>query len=39
MRTMDMPLVKLYQEGKITKELAYEKAHNREEITRMLEGN
>ena len=39
MMTMDMSLVKLYREGKITKELAYEKAHNREEIKRMLEGN
>jgi len=39
MMTMDMSLVKLYREGKITKGLAYEKAHNREEIKRMLEGN
>lgn len=36
MITMDMSLAKLYQQGKITKETAYEKAHNREEIKRFI---
>ncbi len=37
MMTMDMSLAGLYKKGKITRELAFEKAHNREEMKRMLE--
>ncbi len=36
MITMDMSLVNLYRHGKITKEIAYEKSHSREDIKRML---
>jgi len=36
MMTMDMSLSNLYRQGKITKEIAYEKAHSREDIQRML---
>ena len=36
MMTMDMSLAKLYKDGKITRELAFEKAHSREEMERML---
>jgi len=36
---MDMSLAKLCQQGKITKETAYEKAHNREEIKRVIGGS
>jgi len=37
MMTMDMSLANLYKKGKITRELAFEKAHNRDEMKRMLE--
>ena len=37
MMTMDMSLAGLYKAGKITRELAFEKAHNREEMKRMLD--
>ncbi len=37
MMTMDMSLARLYKTGKITRELAFEKAHNREEMKRMLD--
>lgn len=33
---MDMSLAKLYKQGKITKELAYDKCHNKEELTRYI---
>ncbi len=36
MMTMDMSLAKLYKNGKITEEMALEKAHNIEEVRRMI---
>ncbi|MHB1345941.1 MAG: type IV pilus twitching motility protein PilT [Candidatus Humimicrobiaceae bacterium] len=33
---MDMSLAKLYKEGKITKELAFDKCHSREELVRYV---
>lgn len=38
MMTMDMSLVNLYKENKITEELALEKAHNIDEVKRMIHG-
>ncbi len=37
MMTMDMSLVKLYKSGKITKEVALEKAHSIDEVSRMIQ--
>ena len=36
MMTMDMSLANLYKDGKITEEMALEKAHNRDEVKRMI---
>ncbi|MBE3089369.1 MAG: type IV pilus twitching motility protein PilT [Actinobacteria bacterium] len=36
MMTMDMSLANLYKNGKITEEMALEKAHNRDEVKRMI---
>lgn len=36
MMTMDMSLAKLYKNGKIAEEMALEKAHNRDEVKRMI---
>lgn len=36
MMTMDMSLANLYKEGKITEEIALEKAHNIDEVKRMI---
>jgi len=36
MMTMDMSLVNLYKNGKIAEEMALEKAHNRDEVKRMI---
>lgn len=36
MMTMDMSLANLYKNGKITEEIALEKAHNRDEVKRMI---
>jgi len=33
---MDMSLAKLYKQGKITKETAYDKCHNKEELSRYM---
>jgi len=33
---MDMSLAKLYNQGKISKEVAYDKCHNKEELTRYI---
>ncbi|MCL5771050.1 MAG: type IV pilus twitching motility protein PilT [Actinobacteria bacterium] len=33
---MDMSLAKLYKQGKITKEVAFDKCHNKEELTRYI---
>jgi len=38
MMTMDMSLVNLYKAGKISEEIALEKAHNVEEVRRMISG-
>ncbi len=38
MITMDKSLAKLYENGKITEEIALEKAHNRDELKRMIHG-
>lgn len=36
MMTMDMSLANLYKNGKITEEMALEKAHNKDEVERMI---
>jgi len=39
MLMMDMSLAKLLKEGKISQEMAFEKCHNKEELTRYLNSN
>jgi len=38
MITMDKSLANLYENGKITEEIALERAHNRDEVKRMIRG-